>query len=127
MHRCWHANRERRAFRAECAALMTVEHEAVGEVSGFHSIALSTWTQLSELAGGRAQLCVNSRHHRGLRSEHVALGLRVSALAPDDVVEGLEGGGEPFLVGIQFHPERPGEVPEMVGVFDALVASGRIA
>jgi gamma-glutamyl-gamma-aminobutyrate hydrolase PuuD len=35
--------------------------------------------------------------------------------------------GEPFVLGIQFHPERPGEVPEMVGVFDALVTRGRIA
>jgi gamma-glutamyl-gamma-aminobutyrate hydrolase PuuD len=35
--------------------------------------------------------------------------------------------GEPFVLGIQFHPERPGEVPEMVGVFDALVTKGRIA
>ena len=107
--------------------ITTVEHEALGEASRFHSIRLRAGTRLSEWAGGRAQLRVNSRHHQGLRTEHVAPGLRVSALAPDGVVEGLEGEGEPFLVGIQFHPERPGEVPEMVGVFDALVASGQIA
>lgn len=39
----------------------------------------------------------------------------------------LEGMGESFVLGIQFHPERPGEVPEMVGVFDALVTRDRIA
>jgi putative glutamine amidotransferase len=107
--------------------ITTVEHEAVGEASRFHPIALTAGTRLAELAGGRARLRVNSRHHQGLRAEHLASGLRVSALAPDGVVEGLEGGGEPFLLSIQFHPERPGEVPEMVGVFEALVASGRIA
>jgi CTP synthase (UTP-ammonia lyase) len=33
-----------------------------------------------------------------------------------------EGIADPFLVGIQFHPERPGEVSEMIGIFQMLVA-----
>lgn len=107
--------------------ITTVEHEAAGEDSRFHPIALTAGSRLAELAGGRARLRVNSRHHQGLRAEHLAPGLRLSALAPDGVVEGLEGMGEPFVLGIQFHPERPGEVPEMAGVFDALVTRGRIA
>jgi gamma-glutamyl-gamma-aminobutyrate hydrolase PuuD len=49
------------------------------------------------------------------------------AVAPDGVVEGLEGTDGPFLLGIQFHPERPGEVPEMVAIFDELVAQARSA
>jgi putative glutamine amidotransferase len=65
---------------------------------------------------------VNSRHHQGLRAEHLAPGLRISAVAPDGVVEGVEGIADPFLVGIQFHPERPGEVSEMIGIFQMLVA-----
>jgi putative glutamine amidotransferase len=65
---------------------------------------------------------VNSRHHQGLRAEHLAPCLRISGVAPDGVVEGVEGIAEPFLVGIQFHPERPGEVPEMTGIFSMLVA-----
>jgi putative glutamine amidotransferase len=65
---------------------------------------------------------VNSRHHQGLRVEHLAPGLRISAIAPDGVVEGVEGTSEAFLVGIQFHPEHPGEVPGMVGIFSMLVA-----
>jgi putative glutamine amidotransferase len=108
-------------------SITTVEHEAVGEASRFHPIALNAGTRLAELAGGLAHVRVNSRHHQGLRAEHVAPGLRVSATAPDGVVEGIEGMGEPFLIGIQFHPERPREVPELACVFDALVASGRTA
>ncbi len=107
--------------------ITTVEHEAVGDDSRFHPIALSAGSRLAELAGGRSGLRVNSRHHQGLRAEHLAPGLRVSALAFDGVIEGLEAIGEPFVIGIQFHPERPGEVPEMVGVFDALVTRGRSA
>ncbi|HWT79870.1 MAG TPA: type 1 glutamine amidotransferase, partial [Candidatus Methylomirabilis sp.] len=105
--------------------ITTVEHEAVGDVSRFHPIQVLPGTRLAEMAGPQEHLRVNSRHHQGMRVEHLAPGLRVSALAPDGVVEGLEGAGEAFLVGIQFHPERPGEVPEMVGIFDALVARAR--
>ena len=101
----------------------TVEHEAKSEVSCFHAIEIFPGTRLATLAGGRRRLRVNSRHHQGLRPEHVAPGLRISATAPDGVVEGVEGTGKSFLVGIQFHPERPGEVPELIGIFQLLVAS----
>jgi putative glutamine amidotransferase len=107
--------------------ITTVGHEAVGDASRFHPIAITAGTRLADLAGGLARMRVNSRHHQGLRVEHLAPGLRVSAVAPDGVVEGIEGTGEPFLIGIQFHPERPGEVPELAGLFDALVATGRTA
>jgi len=102
--------------------ITTVEHEAKGEISCFHPIEIFPGTRLATLAGGRRSLRVNSRHHQGLRAEHLAPGLRISAVAPDGVVEGVEGIADPFLVGIQFHPERPGEVSEMIGIFQMLVA-----
>jgi putative glutamine amidotransferase len=102
--------------------ITTVEHEAKGDASCFHPIEVFPGTRLAAIAGVRQDLRVNSRHHQGLRVEHLAPGLRASAIAPDGVVESVEGPEEPFLVGIQFHPERPGEVPEMVGVFTMLVA-----
>lgn len=102
--------------------ITTVEHEAKGEVSCFHPIEVFPGTKLAAIAGDHKSFRVNSRHHQGLKEEHLAPGLRMSAIAPDGVVEGLEGTREPFLIGIQFHPERPGEVPEMVRIFDALVA-----
>jgi len=103
--------------------ITTVEHEAKSEVSCFHPIEIFPGTGLATLAGGQRRLRVNSRHHQGLRPEHLAPGLRISAVAPDGVVEGVEGTGGSFLVGIQFHPERPGEVPELIGIFQLLVAS----
>jgi putative glutamine amidotransferase len=106
-------------------SITIVEHEAVGETSCFHPIEVFAGTRLADIAGPRKSLQVNSRHHQGLRLEHLAPGLRASALAPDGVVEGLEATGDPFLVGIQFHPERPGEVPEMVGIFDMLVSRAK--
>jgi putative glutamine amidotransferase len=101
--------------------ITTVEHEAAEDVSRFHPIEVFSGTRLAALAGAQPCLRVNSRHHQGLRAEHLAPGFRISALAPDGVVEGVEAANDPFLVGIQFHPERPGEVPEMIGLFSMLV------
>ena len=102
--------------------ITSVEHEAKGDVSCFHPIEVLPGTRLAAIAGAHKHLRVNSRHHQGLRAEHLAPGLRMSAIALDGVVEGVEGIGDPFVVGIQFHPERVGEVPEMVAIFDELVA-----
>ena len=100
--------------------ITTVEHEATGDASVFHPVTVMPDTSLAVLAGA-VQVRVNSRHHQGLRAEHVAPGLRITAVAADGVVEGIESVDGRFLVGIQFHPERPGEVPEMVGIFRLLV------
>jgi gamma-glutamyl-gamma-aminobutyrate hydrolase PuuD len=107
--------------------ITTVEHEAKGDVSCFHSVELFPGTRLAALAGAQERLLVNSRHHQGLKAEHLAPGFRISAIAPDGVLEGMEAADAPFLVGIQFHPERTGEVPELIGIFEMLVthAAGR--
>ena len=100
--------------------ITTVQHEAAGDPSVFHAVTIMPDTRLAGIAGA-GQLRVNSRHHQGLRAEHVAPGLRVTAVAADGVVEGIEAMDGRFLVGIQFHPERPNEVPEMVGIFRLLI------
>jgi putative glutamine amidotransferase len=46
---------------------------------------------------------VNSMHHQCVRT--LGEGLRISALAPDGVPEAIEGTGEAFLIGVQWHPE----------------------
>ncbi len=106
--------------------ITTVEHEAKEEASRFHAVTLVPGTRLAQLAGART-LRVNSRHHQGLKSEHLAPDLRTSAFAEDGVVEGVEMPSGPFLVGVQFHPERDGEVPEMAGIFAAFVCAAEEA
>ncbi len=105
-------------------AITTVEHEATGDASAFHPVTVTPGTRLAALAGA-GPVRVNSRHHQGLRAEHGAPGLRVAAVAADGVVEGIEAADGRFLVGIQFHPERPGEVPGMAGIFRLLVDTAR--
>ncbi|MFQ6013978.1 MAG: gamma-glutamyl-gamma-aminobutyrate hydrolase family protein [Anaerolineae bacterium] len=50
------------------------------------------------------KLGVNSLHHQAIKK--VASGLRVVARAEDGLVEGVEGEGEAFVLGVQWHPEE---------------------
>ena len=73
---------------------------------------------------GRGQLMVNSTHHQAVKA--VGQGLVASAVAPDGVVEAVEGGDGEWLVGVQWHPELLWDsVPAHQGLFRALVAKAR--
>eukprot|EP01124_Arcella_intermedia_P007246 TRINITY_DN14390_c0_g1_i1.p1 TRINITY_DN14390_c0_g1~~TRINITY_DN14390_c0_g1_i1.p1 ORF type:complete len:223 (-),score=11.04 TRINITY_DN14390_c0_g1_i1:43-711(-) len=63
------------------------------------------------------QLEVNTNHIQAIAG--VGEGLRVSARAPDGVVEGMES-LDGLFVGVQFHPERMGEA--MMPLFRDFVA-----
>ncbi|MBQ1217862.1 MAG: gamma-glutamyl-gamma-aminobutyrate hydrolase family protein, partial [Clostridia bacterium] len=60
-------------------------------------------TILGELAIEKTY-AVNSFHHQAAKD--VASGLVVSARSEDGVIEGLEMPSAPFVVGVQWHPER---------------------
>jgi len=68
---------------------------------------------LSLIAGavGATTLVVNSFHHQSVRE--VAPGLRVTARAPDGIIEGLESTTDGWWVmAVQWHPEEMNESPE---------------
>jgi putative glutamine amidotransferase len=67
-----------------------------------HNVAVEQGTLLSEIAR-TSEIPVNSRHHQAV--EKLAPGLRVSAVAPDGLVEAFES-REPWLVAVQWHPEN---------------------
>jgi putative glutamine amidotransferase len=46
---------------------------------------------------------VNSMHHQGLKK--IGAGLNPVAVAPDGLVEAVEGSDRQFLIGVQWHPE----------------------
>jgi putative glutamine amidotransferase len=89
-------------------------------------------TRLAGIVG--AALDVPCAHHQAI--DRVGAGLRVSARAPDGTVEAVEpvgpdtdsdgprngGDGDPFVLGIQWHPEEDGED---LRLFSALVAAAR--
>lgn len=76
-----------------------------------HDIRLEPGSALEALFG-RQTLTVNSRHIQAVRD--VAPGFRVSARAPDGVIEAIETEGA-RVIGVQFHPERLG--PECQPLF----------
>lgn len=75
-----------------------------------HPVTVEPATRLAEALAGSA-VAVNSIHHQSI--DRVAAGLRVSALAPDGVVEGAEWAADDWwAVGIQWHPEELTESAE---------------
>jgi putative glutamine amidotransferase len=61
-------------------------------------------------------------HHQGIA--RLAPGLQAVATSPDGLVEGVEGAGNQFLLGVQWHPEDLVEVdPRMRRLFDAFIAA----
>jgi putative glutamine amidotransferase len=74
---------------------------------------------------GRNRIRVNSRHHQGVTPEMLAVGLRPAALSPDGLVEGMEGERQQWLVGVQWHPERPEVAEAMAPLFAAFVEACR--
>ena len=90
-------------------------HEDVELVSAHHDASLVSGTKLHAIYD-RDRLHVNSRHHQAVTPERVAKGLTVSATTDDGLIEGLESDAHTWVVGVQWHPERPD--PHIPG-FDA--------
>ncbi len=87
-----------------------------------HDVLVETGTKLAAIVGaGEHQ--VNSSHHQAIG--RVAPGLRVTALAPDGIVEGLEDPALPFYVGVQWHPEDMTGEQDATTLFGAFVEASR--
>ncbi len=86
-----------------------------------HSIEIDAHSRLARMLG-TTRIEVNSLHHQALKT--IAPGLRVTARAPDGVVEAVEAEDARFVVGVQFHPEwmLDGEA-RMLNIFRAFVAA----
>ena len=67
-----------------------------------HKLEIKENTRLARVFAGD-EVAVNSYHHQAV--DKVGEGLKVSAVAPDGFVEGIEDPNYPYLVGVQWHPE----------------------
>src|ERR1051325_5092980 len=87
-----------------------------------HEVRLTADSLLAKITGAQ-KLGVNSTHHQAVN--RVAPALRPVAVSDDGIVEGLElksrsVGWLPFLLSVQFHPERLADrYPEHQAIFDA--------
>ncbi len=100
-------------------------HEAVYEDKR-HLISIEPNTLLHELAPtGKAD--INSAHHQAI--DTLGKGLLPNARAADGTIEGIEWlnkTGKPFLLGVQWHPERMfmlelGNTPASKGIRDRFI------
>ena len=67
-----------------------------------HPVEVPAGTRLRELLA-QPSVPVNSMHHQAVKT--LGSGLVASAFAPDGVIEAVEGTGDGFVVGVQWHPE----------------------
>ena len=89
---------------------------------GVHRVTVTRSSRLFDITGLETAT-VNSTHHQAVKD--LGKGLVVSATADDGVIEGIEMPEHPFLLGVQFHPERlivdsanpfSGLIPEFVRI-----------
>lgn len=102
----------------------TVQHAQSNRGSALsHGVALEPGSRLAR-ALGASRLRTNSFHHQAV--DRVGRGLRAVARAADGVIEAVEGEGETFLLGVQWHPEMSySEHPEHFVPFRLLVEAVR--
>ena len=79
-----------------------VEHRALKREKPHHGVIIQAGTRLRKILR-LARPKVHTSHHQGVN--RLAPGFRVAALAPDGVVEAIEGPGKNVLA-VQWHPER---------------------
>jgi putative glutamine amidotransferase len=99
-----------------------IRHASIPENRARHDVLIEEGTKLSTMVPA-FELNVNSSHHQAVAD--VAEGLRVTAHAPDGVVEGLEDPRHPFYIGVQWHPEDMKGEGSAVTLFGAFVEAAK--
>jgi putative glutamine amidotransferase len=101
----------------------TIPGDPVARSSLVHDVRVKASSRLAEILGSES-VRVNSMHHQGIK--RLAPGLTASAIASDGLIEGVEGLGTAFLVGVQWHPEELVETQaEMRRLFSAFVEAAK--
>jgi len=91
---------------------------------GSHPVTFAPGSRLAGILETRRRgeaVEVPTRHHQGV--DKLGRGLRASAWHRDGTVEAVEMPGKPFVVGVQWHPER-GTDPRLFEAFVKAASSG---
>ena len=90
--------------------------------SRWHTVSLvDGGGRLGGVYGSHRDLRVNSRHHQAVTMDRLAPSLVALAYSPDRLVEAVESRGQRWVVGVQWHPERPEMHPAAEALFGAFV------
>jgi gamma-glutamyl-gamma-aminobutyrate hydrolase PuuD len=88
-----------------------------------HTVEVTRDSLLARVVGPE-RLPVNSYHHQAVKD--LGRGLRVNAVAPDGVIEGVEAADGKLVLAVQFHPEElAANDARMQALFDWLVEAAR--
>ena len=68
-----------------------------------HDVSVARDTRLGRILGSE-RVPVNSMHHQAIKT--LGRGLIPSAVAPDGLIEGVEGQNGQYLIAVQWHPEE---------------------
>ena len=95
--------------------------------STYHRIFISPGCRLAAAVGSGGFVRVNSRHHQGVKESGKSDTLMSSAWSLEDgLIEALESPDHDWVLGVQFHPERRGELPPHFDkLFQALVRKAK--
>jgi len=86
-----------------------------------HTVLLEPNTRLDAVYGG-GEIRVNSYHHQAV--QNVPAGFRVSAKAPDGIIEAIESEDPDwFCVGVQWHPHSESASALDMQLFEAFIAA----
>lgn len=99
-----------------------IRHASDPENRARHDVRIEPGTKLASILRER-ELNVNSSHHQAIRN--VGEGFRVTAHAPDGIVEGLEDPTHPFYIGVQWHPEDMRGEKAASDLFGAFIEAAR--
>lgn len=77
-------------------------------------------SKLADLIQG-SNISGKSYHHQGLN--RIGTGLKVSAHCEDETVEAIEATDRPWVVGLQWHPERTFQDPRTRRIFEGFIAA----
>lgn len=88
-----------------------------------HKVTIKGGTILARALQAR-EVRVNSFHHQAV--SRVAPGFRLSATAPDGVIEAIESENHKYVVGVQWHPEGMWEKdPQMLKLFKSFIQAAK--
>ena len=89
-------------IRVQIPTAMRHGHPRTG-IKIFHRVEIMEGTNLHRIVGA-PRIRVRSAHHQSIKNP--GKGIRLSALAPDGVIEAFEPRTKGFFIAVQWHPEK---------------------
>jgi putative glutamine amidotransferase len=102
----------------------TIQHSQLNpDGSLFHEVRLDSSSRLAQ-AYGKITVRTDSYHHQGV--DKVGKELKAIAWTQDGLIEGVEGTGKTFVLGVQWHPEMSYlKYPEQLEPFVVFMEAAR--